>query len=707
MAQASESVLRAENEELRLRLEEAEQALEAIRTGQVEALVVEGPDGPRIFTLEGATQSYRVLVESMNEGAVTSTEDGIVLYCNARFAEMLGEPLQSVIGSSLRDHVPEPFRVGFDELLDRARESAAAREELPLLASDGGEVPAYLSVGSIVDDGRRVLCLVATDLREQKRTEAIAAAERTARETAERLQRTLAQRERAEASLRRREAQLRALVEDLHSGVAFVDASGMFSLYNRRFLEMFGLAAGADVKNVNDQDWSTWQVFGEDGRLLPVDEHPVRKAVLTRRAVRDQLVGVRLPSGGDLLWMLVTAEPLLAADGRIEHVVCTYHDVTHRRRAEDALREANEKLVDADARKDEFLGMLSHELRNPLAPIRNSSYILRHVQPGSEQAERAQTVIERQTQHLTRLVDDLLDVTRIARGKIELRRVRADLRDVVRRTAEDLRSIVESRGVALRVEVPPSPVFTQIDVTRVAQAIGNLLHNAAKFTRHGDSVTLSLASDDASARIRVEDTGAGIDAQLLPRIFTAFVQGERTLARSDGGLGLGLALVKGIVELHGGAASAESAGVGQGARFTLLLPLARPALPEERSPAASSRASWGRRVLVVDDNVDAAASLAESLKIAGHEVDVAFDGPTAIEKVRTSSPDVVLCDIGLPGMSGYEVARRLRASGANGVQLIAVSGYAQPEDVRKAVEAGFDAHVAKPCDPETIERLLT
>ncbi len=243
-------------------------------------------------------------------------------------------------------------------------------------------------------------------------------------------------------------------------------------------------------------------------------------------------------------------------------------------------------------------------------------------------------------------------------------------------------------------------------MTRVAQALGNLLQTAAKFTRQGESVALSLESDGTDARILVADTGAGIDPELLPRIFIAFVQGDRTLARSEGGLGLGLALVKGIVELHGGTVNAESAGRGQGSHFTIRLPMARRAVAEQPPPTSRSRPS-GRRVLVVDDNVDAAESLAETLKIAGHEVEVAFDGPSAIERVRINPPDVVLCDIGLPGLSGYDVARTLRASGLNAIQLIAVSGYAQPEDVAKAVEAGFDQYVAKPCDPEAIERLLT
>jgi PAS domain S-box-containing protein len=242
-------------------------------------------------------------------------------------------------------------------------------------------------------------------------------------------------------------------------------------------------------------------------------------------------------------------------------------------RNQERLRVANQELHEASRRKDEFLGMLSHELRNPLAPIRNASYVLRHAPPASAQAERAQAVIERQTEHLTRLVDDLLDVTRIARGKIELRRAQADLRELILRAADDFRALFDERGVRFRVVVAEGALPAQVDSTRLTQVVGNLLHNASKFTRRGDEVTLTLTARGAEAEIRVRDTGAGIEAALLPHVFDAFVQADRTLARTEGGLGLGLALVKGVVELHGGSVHAGSAGRGQGAEFVVRLPL--------------------------------------------------------------------------------------------------------------------------------------
>ncbi|HEX9051220.1 MAG TPA: ATP-binding protein [Anaeromyxobacter sp.] len=375
--------------------------------------------------------------------------------------------------------------------------------------------------------------------------------------------------------------------------------------------------------------------------------------------------------------------------------------------AQRALHEANARLQDADRRKDEFLAVLSHELRNPLAPIHNSLYLLDHAAPGGEQARRSLDVIRRQATHLSRLVDDLLDVTRIARGKIELRRARIDARDVVRRAAEDFQGVMADRGLVFRTAISGREVWIDADPTRIAQVVGNLLHNAAKFTRPGDEVTLSLEAREGSAELRVSDTGAGIEPDLLPKVFGAFVQGQRTLARTDGGLGLGLSLVRAIAELHGGSARAASAGAGRGAELVVALPLAAapPEQPADPRPPLARGARGGRRVLVVDDNVDAADSLAQIVEMLGHAAEVAYDGPTAIEKARATAPDVVLCDIGLPGMSGYEVAQALRAAG-NRAHLFALSGYAQPEDVRSSVAAGFDGHLAKPLLVDDLDRLL-
>ncbi len=371
-----------------------------------------------------------------------------------------------------------------------------------------------------------------------------------------------------------------------------------------------------------------------------------------------------------------------------------------------SLRQSKERLEDADRRKDEFLGMLSHELRNPLAPIRNSVYILEHADPAGSQARQARAVIERQAEQLTRLVDDLLDVTRIARGKIVLQRGRVDLAELVRRAGEDHAGLMRERGIEMVVDVPREPAWVDGDAVRLAQIVGNLLQNSAKFTPRGGRVILALEASGGAAEIRVRDNGAGMQPELLAHVFEPFVQAERTLERACGGLGLGLAMVKGLAELHGGSVRATSAGPDQGSELVARLPLVEAGPPARAASPLPPAEGRSRRVLVVEDSKDAADSLAQLVRLFGHTVDVARDGPTALAKARANPPDVIFCDIGLPGMSGYDVARALRAESPNGLKLVAMSGYAQPEDLKRAADAGFDRHLAKPADPDDIRRLL-
>ncbi|HEY6004950.1 MAG TPA: ATP-binding protein [Anaeromyxobacter sp.] len=393
----------------------------------------------------------------------------------------------------------------------------------------------------------------------------------------------------------------------------------------------------------------------------------------------------------------------------------TYDDISERKRAEEALRRSEERyriaaesLRDADRRKNEFLAVLSHELRNPLAPIRSSLYILERTAPGGEQARRMQAVLHRQVGQLTRLVDDLLDLTRISRNKIELRRERVELNDLVLRTIEDHRSLFETNGVLLDAGLTPEPTIVRVDGPRIAQVIGNLLQNAAKFTARGGRTRVSVERDDAGARavVRIADTGVGIPPGLVEHLFEPFMQADATLERSKGGLGLGLALVKSLVEMHGGDVSARSGGVGQGAEFVVRLPLDT---TEGAAPhAAAPTTPRPRRILVVEDNADAANSLRDALEMAGHVVAVAYDGPEGIATAHQFRPEVVVCDIGLPGMDGYAVARALRGDDAfRGVLLLALSGYALPEDARRSAQAGFDAHLAKPASPERLEEVLS
>jgi PAS domain S-box-containing protein len=385
----------------------------------------------------------------------------------------------------------------------------------------------------------------------------------------------------------------------------------------------------------------------------------------------------------------------------------TIHDITRGKQAERSLHEANQRLREADLHKNEFLAMLSHELRNPLAPIRNSLHTLGRVAPDGDSARQARAIIERQTAHVTRLVDDLLDITRISRGGIRLQRRPVEMGEVVSRSTEDLRALFVEKGIGLTLALPETPIWIDGDGARLVQTVGNLLHNTLKFTDRGGRVWVMLAASGGRAVLRVRDTGVGIAREMLPRLFEPFAQAERTLDRSKGGLGLGLALVKSLVQLHGGEVNAHSEGPGQGAEFVVHLPVipAPPVLAQEAPVPAP--ASPRRRVLVIEDNVDAALSLCEVLELGGHEVSVAYQGPEGLAKASELRPDVVLCDIGLPGMDGYEVARRLRADPTMaGVLLVALSGYTLPEDLQRAAAAGFDRHIAKPPSVEQIEETL-
>ena len=364
-------------------------------------------------------------------------------------------------------------------------------------------------------------------------------------------------------------------------------------------------------------------------------------------------------------------------------------------------------LRDADRRKNEFLALLSHELRNPLAPIKNSLYILERTLPSDHQSRRSLDVINRQVGQLARLVDDLLDVTRITRNKIKLQCQRLELNEVVRLTIDDLRSQFAKAAVNLEYYPAPDVVFVNADFNRLMQVVGNLLQNAAKFTGRGGSTSVTIHSEAIEHRavIQITDTGLGIAPEVLARLFQPFMQAEQTLDRSQGGLGLGLALVKGLVELHGGDVRAHSAGLGKGAEFLVRLPLATDETPGLQPPEIVT--TNRRRILIIEDNVNAADTLREALEFCKHEVTVAYSGLAGLATASEFKPEVVLCDIGLPEMDGYEIARALRADSAHsGLFLVALSGYALPEDLHRAKEAGFDQHLAKPPSLEKIEELL-
>ena len=439
-------------------------------------------------------------------------------------------------------------------------------------------------------------------------------------------------------------------------------------------------------------------------------ESEIRKAVETR-SLYDSEFRIR-GADGVVRWSGARGQVVLDRAGRPARMVGVGIDITRQKALEEELRLRAEQMSEADRRKDEFLAMLAHELRNPLAPIVHAVELLGR--GGPEIAERARKIIGRQSEHLTRLVDDLLDVSRITRGTVRLEVRRVALTEAISSTLDTWRQTFEQRGQELVVDLPGEPLWVDVDPTRLAQAVSNLLQNAASFTPHGGRITVSARENAGEVVLRVRDTGAGMTPEVLATVFEPFVQGPPPAGGRPGGLGLGLTLVRRLVELHGGTAAGVSEGPGTGSEFIIRLPTARLALQSGESrdggseaPAPMRPEEGGRRVLVVDDNADAREALRFLLEDEGHEVRTAADGPEALAVAASFVPDVVLLDIGLPGMDGYEVARRLRdLPQCRSVFIAAVSGYGQPEDRIRSQEAGFDEHLLKPVSAGPLLALL-
>lgn len=360
-------------------------------------------------------------------------------------------------------------------------------------------------------------------------------------------------------------------------------------------------------------------------------------------------------------------------------------------------------LKAADERKDRFLATLAHELRNPLAPVSAALEVVASRPDDLASFQRARPVIERNVRQMVKLIDDLLDVSRITRGVVTIDKQPADLASIVHQAVRSVDALIAKQRQELTLSL--EPLWLDGDPLRLEQVITNLVNNAAKYTPQGGHIRVSVGASDGGVEIRVKDDGIGIEPELIPHLFDLFVQIDKSLARTRGGLGIGLTIVRELVELHGGTVSATSEGAGRGTEFTVWLPGRIPA-PRDAPLAADAAPGPHRRILVVDDNEDAAAMLADLLQAWGHEVSTVGDGPAALAAVAEQHPEMVLLDLGLPGMSGYEVAQRLRASGEKDLRIVAVSGYGQPEDIARARAAGCDAHLAKPVDLVALEHLL-
>jgi PAS domain S-box-containing protein len=437
--------------------------------------------------------------------------------------------------------------------------------------------------------------------------------------------------------------------------------------------------------------------------IIPPDRLAEEQGILQRlrRGERvEHFDTVRVAKDGRTVDISLTISPIRDAMNRVVGASKVARDISDRKRAEQALR-------DADRRKDEFLATLAHELRNPLAPIRNSLHVLRLAGNTDPAVEQVREMMERQVNHMVRLVDDLMEVSRITRGKIDLRMEPIELAGVIRSAVEASQPLIDAGGHQLAVTIPPEPVTLNADPVRLAQVFANLLNNAAKYSDGPGQIWLTVRRDHRDVLVTIRDTGIGISADMLPRIFEMFTQINESDRRNQGGLGIGLTLVRSLVQLHGGSVTAFSEGLGKGSEFTVRLPLAAGLPSDKEHPQSQHFAITPFRVLVVDDNRDAADSLATLLKCLGAEVQAVHDGPAALATLEAFRPALVVLDIGMPGMDGYEVARQIREQPLyRNVMLAAMTGWGQEEDRRRSRTAGFDYHLIKPTDVKALQDLM-
>ncbi len=624
------------------------------------------------------TEFHEAVMAGMGEGLFAMDAAGLLTYMNPAAERQLGWSAAELLGRPIHDAIhhrrPDGSALPPGEcalLRMRQSEESLKDHEDVFLRKDGTFFPVACSSAPIVSDGASAgVVVVFRDVTRRKQAEAGVAAE--------------------EAS-----CVPRALADSMPQIVWAARPDGCLDYFNRRWYEFSGFPEGG---------------AGDDGWLpiLHPDDVPRcldawRSAVATGEPFQIECRFKDRASGG-YRWHLGRALPVRDDAGRIVRWFGTCTDIDDHKRLEQGLREAN-------AAKDQFLVMLAHELRNPLAPLLTSLNVLDRDDAVRRAHGPSLERMDRQLRRLNRKVEDLLEASRVVHGRVRLRPERLDLARLVRTVVEDRRPLLEQAGVTVTLTTPETPVWVKGDADRLAQVLDNLLDNEAKFVDRGGRAALRLTADRSAAQavLTLSDTGIGVPPEMLGRLFDVFSQADQSLDRTRGGLGLGLAVVKGLVEQHGGTVAAASAGPGQGTEFTIRLPLEPEPPALSPAPETAHRSDGARsRVLVIEDNHDAAESLRMLLEVLGHEVRVAFTGPEGVDAALAWAPDVVLSDIGLPGLDGYEVARRLRREPRfERVLLVALTGYNAEDDRRRSREAGFDHHLAKPADVRELQRVLT
>lgn len=625
----------------------------------------------RIDALRESEQRFARFMQHLPGLAWIKNAEGRYVYANEAAERAFRTPRAELYGKSDDQVFPPATAAQFKENDRRARESETGIQTVETLEQEDGVVHSSIVSKFPIpgtDSGPPMIGGMAIDITELQH---------------------------AEHALRESEARFRFLAETIPSIVWTAGPDGTITYANRRWLEYTGL-----TQEQNTTSWPELVLHPDDyERCVAKWNEALREGKPYEIEVRNRR------HDGVYRWFVTRAVPLRDDHGSVVSWFGITTDINDQ-------KELQERLREADRRKDEFLATLAHELRNPLAPISNSLHILRA--PRDRVADDGVlNILQRQVNHLVRLVDDLLELSRITRGKIELRKDRVDLSAIVHSAVETSRPLIDAGQHRLTIRMDPEPITLEADPVRLAQVIANLLNNAAKYTDRGGRIWLTTKRERSDVIVSVRDNGVGIPPEMLPDIFGMFTQADRSLGQAQGGLGIGLTLAQSLAHMHGGNMEARSDGPGKGSEFVVRLPVGPvdqhvKAVEAREKVAAESRASVGRRILVVDDNVDSAESLGMLLEMKGHDVRVAHGGEAALTVARAYRPEVVLLDIGLPDVDGYEVATRLRREpGLERMLLIAMTGYGQEEDRRRSHIAGFDEHLVKPVDFNSLQVLLS